>query len=153
MSENDERPRLTTKQQAAAYCGVSGPTFTKWVLAGDMPGPFRSTRMYDRRAIDLTLDKAAGISQGAPPKEDALDKWRREKAEREARSESAFDRWEREEAVKAAASMTPYRAALATSGETSHEKWYRESQARKARKAERARVKEVSDAAKAKLTK
>ncbi|WP_066475920.1 hypothetical protein [Bosea sp. WAO] len=130
MSENDDRPRLMTKQQAAAYCGVSGPTFTKWVLAGDMPGPFRSTRMYDRRVIDLVLDKAAGILQGAPPKEDAFDRWKREEAEKAA----------------AAASMTPYQAALAASEETSHEKWYRESQARKARKAERARAREKQEA-------
>lgn len=137
-----------TKQQAAAYCGVSGPTFTKWVLAGDMPGPFRSTRMYDRRAIDLVLDKAAGISQGEPPKEDAYDKWVRERAEREARSESAFDRWERQEAERAAAAanMTPHQAAFAASEETSHEKWYRESQARKDRKAERARAREKAEA-------
>ena len=136
-----------TKQQAAAYCGVSGPTFTKWVLAGDMPGPFKSTRMYDRRAIDLVLDKAAGISQGTPPKEDAYDKWVRERAEREARSESAFDRREREEAEKAAsaANMTPHQAAFAASEETSHEKWYRESQARKARKAARAREREYGE--------
>ena len=84
MSDDDNGPRLITKQQAAAYCGVSTPTFSKWVMSGDMPRPYRATRKFDRKAIDLVLDNAAGIRPVAVPKEDAFDRWVRERAERDA---------------------------------------------------------------------
>jgi predicted DNA-binding transcriptional regulator AlpA len=72
---NDNVPRLVTKKEAAAYCGVSVPTFTKWVSLGIMPSSAGLTRRWDRRTIDAVLDDLGGLS--ARPSEDAFDKWKR----------------------------------------------------------------------------
>lgn len=58
---NDNVPRLLTKKAAAAYVGVSAPTFAKWVMGGIMPPPVSLTRMWDRKAIDTQLDKISGL--------------------------------------------------------------------------------------------
>ena len=47
--------------EAAAYCSVTPATWSKWVAIGIVPGPLPGTRRWDRRAIDLALDKASGI--------------------------------------------------------------------------------------------
>lgn len=60
-NDNDVSPRLLTKKAAAAYVGVSAPTFAKWVLAGIMPAPVSITRMWDKKAIDGQLDKISGL--------------------------------------------------------------------------------------------
>jgi hypothetical protein len=72
---NDNRPRLVSKKQAAAYCGACTATFGKWVLAGVMPAPVSITRMWDRVAIDAALDRASGIGAEAPA--DSFDTWKR----------------------------------------------------------------------------
>jgi hypothetical protein len=123
---DDNRPRLMTKEDAAAYCGVCAITFGNWVTSGIMPRPFRSTRMYDRLAIEAAIDRDSGILRATAPEESALERWQREQAERKA--EDPFDRWEREQATKA------------TAPESSYDKWQRESLARRARKVERARA-------------
>lgn len=48
-------PRLLSPDQAAAYCGVSAPTFAAWCPVE----PLRLGKrvLYDRRKIDLWLDK------------------------------------------------------------------------------------------------
>lgn len=46
---------------AAAYCGVTLATWSKWVAAGTVPAPLSGTRRWDRKALDLALDKASGI--------------------------------------------------------------------------------------------
>jgi hypothetical protein len=46
---------------AAAYCGVTVATFARWVSEGRVPKPLPGTRRWDRKAIDLALDKASGI--------------------------------------------------------------------------------------------
>jgi predicted DNA-binding transcriptional regulator AlpA len=60
-ADNDNEPRLLTKKAAAAYVGVSAPTFAKWVLAGIMPASVSITKMWDRKAIDSQLDKISGL--------------------------------------------------------------------------------------------
>jgi predicted DNA-binding transcriptional regulator AlpA len=80
-------PRLISGTEAASYCGVMPATFSKWVATGVMPKPIEFTRRWDRKAIDLALDKASGIA--APsivPQEDEFSKW---KAEHEARKGTA----------------------------------------------------------------
>jgi hypothetical protein len=74
---NDNEPRLLTKKAIAAYCGVSVPTFSAWVLAGIMPPAYSTTRMWDRRAIDAKLDKDCKLVLA--PTQDAFDKWKRER--------------------------------------------------------------------------
>ena len=74
-------PRLLTREQAAAYCGLSTRGFSEWVKAGKMPGPIPGTARWDRRAIDAVLDKASGLeTRGA--QEDAFDRWKRERHEK-----------------------------------------------------------------------
>ncbi|QAY95091.1 hypothetical protein CWB41_04575 [Methylovirgula ligni] len=79
MKEDDVAlPRLMTKTQAAAYCGVTLPTFGKWVEKGFIPKAL-PMRKWDRHAIDAAIDKMSGISNSPPVKaETALQKWLRE---------------------------------------------------------------------------
>lgn len=53
-------PRLFSGKAAAAYCSVTPETFSKWVAAGTLPKAVIGRR-WDRKAIDLALDKASGI--------------------------------------------------------------------------------------------
>lgn len=70
---------------AAAYCGVTLNTWSKWVAAGTVPAPLPGTRRWDRKAIDIVLDRLSGIeSPVAPPEENPLEKWMREDAARQA---------------------------------------------------------------------
>jgi hypothetical protein len=73
-------PRLLTREQAAAYCGVSLTTFTAWVGRGLVPGPVHGTHRWDRKAIDADLDALSCIDAKLGGKE--LDQW---KAKRQAR--------------------------------------------------------------------
>jgi hypothetical protein len=77
-------PRLLSGADAAAYCGITPATFSKWVAAGNMPKPLPGTRRWDRKAIDLALDKLSGIEASPPDQEDEdpLEKWMREDAAR-----------------------------------------------------------------------
>ena len=81
--DNDNTPRLLSRQEAAAYCGVSVSTFHGWVKAGHMPAPLFGSKRWDRKAIDLVLDKASGLEQGVT-NEDPYEKWKRAKSARRA---------------------------------------------------------------------
>jgi hypothetical protein len=72
-------PRLMSGSDAAAYCGVAPATFSQWVAAGRMPGPLPETRRWDRKAIDLALDKASGIKAPStvPDTQEVEDDWER----------------------------------------------------------------------------
>jgi hypothetical protein len=78
-------PRLMSGADAAAYCGVTHVTFSKWVAAGAMPKPVVGRR-WDRKAIDLALDKASGIVAPSimPDSQEAEDEWERKYAARKA---------------------------------------------------------------------
>jgi len=58
-------PRGLTRDAAAAYCGLSPQGFDDWVKRGVVPGPIPGTQRWDRKAIDLALDRASGIQLGA----------------------------------------------------------------------------------------
>lgn len=76
-------PRLLTGPAAAAYLSISHATFSKWVAAGTVPAPVPNTRRWDRKALDLALDKVAGIVApyyAEPEDECPLEKWKREDA-------------------------------------------------------------------------
>lgn len=78
-------PRLMSGADAAAYCGVTPETFSKWVAAGTVPAAVPGTRRWDRKAIDLALDKASGIVAPsiAPEGDDAAEaEWERKYAAR-----------------------------------------------------------------------
>lgn len=78
-----EGPRLLTREQAAAYCGYSPGQFSRLVSAGVLPSHIGKMRRWDRRALDLCLDKLSGITPDEP--EDAFEKWEREHEAEEAR--------------------------------------------------------------------
>lgn len=75
-------PRLLTGAEAAAYLGLTPASFTKWVADGRAPKPLAGTRRWDRKAIDLALDKISGIPPAPVSKEDQekeeVEKWFRE---------------------------------------------------------------------------
>lgn len=79
-------PRLLSGPAAAAYLGITPATFAKWVAAGTAPRPIAGTRRWDRKAIDLMLDKASGIIAPSIVSDgnEALEKWMREDAARKA---------------------------------------------------------------------
>jgi predicted DNA-binding transcriptional regulator AlpA len=65
-------PRLLTRAQAAAYCGLSVNGFSEWVKTGKLPGPIPGTARWDLKAIDIALDSLSGISNTA---QSSLDEW------------------------------------------------------------------------------
>ena len=71
-------PRVLSRDQAAAYCGISPRGFSEWVRLGRIPQPIPGTCRWDLRAIDVALDLASGIlgSGSASP----LDEWRAKRA-------------------------------------------------------------------------
>ncbi len=60
-------PRLLSREQAAAYCGLGTGSFDRW----NVVQPIRVGRrlLYDRHAIDRAIDKLAGFD----PKDDGED--------------------------------------------------------------------------------
>lgn len=55
-------PRLLTRAQAARYCGLSESAFDDWQRRRLLPRPIECTKRWDRRAIDLALDRASGLT-------------------------------------------------------------------------------------------
>lgn len=75
MSQTDAR--LLSRAEAAAYCGLKPSRFSEWVKSGLVPPPLPGTKKWDRRAIDLQIDKISGIK--APEKKSALEAWKERK--------------------------------------------------------------------------
>jgi predicted DNA-binding transcriptional regulator AlpA len=83
-------PRILSKADAAAYCGVSEKGFDQWVRTGKLPRAMKGTRRWDKVAIDYAIDCLSGVSQNAPPPSPSgLQKW---VAERRAQKEAAAER-------------------------------------------------------------
>lgn len=80
MTPDNDNARLLSRQVAAAYCGCSPSTFSAWVACGHMPAPLFGSKRWDRKAIDLALDKASGLDQGSDATETPYQKWKRESA-------------------------------------------------------------------------
>ena len=55
------QPRGLSRGDAAAYLGLSVEGFDQWVRKNIVPGPLPGTQRWDRRAIDVALDRASGI--------------------------------------------------------------------------------------------
>ena len=69
-------PRLMTGPEAAAYLGLTPATFSKWVSSGKAPPPLPGTRRWDRKALDLALDKISGTRPAPISEEDQEeDEW------------------------------------------------------------------------------
>jgi hypothetical protein len=68
-------PRGLTREAAAAFYGVSPPTFDKGRIEGVYPGPTLPGGRYDRVLLELAANRLSGIlseSEVANP----LDAWR-----------------------------------------------------------------------------
>ena len=71
-------PRGLTRQQAAAYCGVSPAAFDRWVAVGIMPGRAPGTHRWDRHALDHAWDRLSGLERKGSDEDAAavaLDAW------------------------------------------------------------------------------
>jgi hypothetical protein len=68
-----QSPRLLTREQAACYCGVTPDTFDDYRRRAIVPDPIDGTNRWDRKLIDLWLDRASGIASGTTT---SLDEWR-----------------------------------------------------------------------------
>ena len=68
-------PRLLTRQEAAGYCGLTESGFSSWMARRLVPGPLPGTKRWDRKALDLALDRLSGIppETAAPARDDAED--------------------------------------------------------------------------------
>ena len=54
-------PRLMSRAEAAAYCGVKPDTFDEYRRAGLVPEPLPGTKRWDRKAIDRRFDSLSGL--------------------------------------------------------------------------------------------
>lgn len=69
-----------TKEQAADYCGCATTTaFDVWIRKGIVPRAIPGTNRWDRKAIDLALDRASKIETAAPSGS-LLAEWKAKKA-------------------------------------------------------------------------
>lgn len=79
LSQMPDWPRGLSVDQAAAYVGVSAPTFLQEVAQGKWPQPATrgakgSRRIWDRRSIDEAYDRASGLTKTTFTEEDAISK-------------------------------------------------------------------------------
>ncbi len=88
-------PRLMSGADAAAYCGVTPTTFSAWVASGKVPKPLSGTRRWDRRALDIALDKLSGI-EAPPAAGDPYEIWKRQQVG----DECPLEKWVREDEAR-----------------------------------------------------
>jgi hypothetical protein len=80
-------PRGMTKDEAAEYCGCETKgAFDTWIQKGIVPGPIPGTQRWDRKAIDVWLDRASEIETSVTPVS-TLEQWKAMR-ERKKRGES-----------------------------------------------------------------
>lgn len=68
------KPRLVSRAEAAMYCGLKPSRFSDLVRDGKMPPAVPGTTKWDMKAIDLHLDRLAGIKTEQP--KSALERWK-----------------------------------------------------------------------------
>lgn len=67
-------PRLMSKKCAADYLGICTRTFDVWRLSGKIPGPIDGTKRWDRKALDITLDRHSKLTEQSTT--DAYGEWK-----------------------------------------------------------------------------
>jgi len=60
------------REEAAEYLSLSPAGFDAWIAAGRIPGPIPGTKRWDRKAIDLALDRASRLESLSP-----FEEWKR----------------------------------------------------------------------------
>lgn len=80
---NDNRratARGMTKEDAALYCGcATTAAFDVWIRKGIVPGAIPGTNRWDRKAIDLALDRISNIVEEVPAS-GLLAEWKRKRS-------------------------------------------------------------------------
>lgn len=72
--------RGMTKEDAAIYCGcTTTAAFDVWIRKGIVPSAIPGTNRWDRKAIDLALDRVSNIVE-APPSGSLLAEWKMKRA-------------------------------------------------------------------------
>ena len=80
-------PRLLTKTEAAAYCGVSAPIFSEVCAVVPISlGEGVRLRRWDIRDLDEWIDRKAGRSPPLTPAEDWPERWAPHEKRRVARA-------------------------------------------------------------------
>jgi hypothetical protein len=70
-------PRGMSREQAAAYAGCETlSAFNGWVRRGIMPGPIPGTRKWDRKAIDVALDRMSSLDSTIRRQRSPYDEWK-----------------------------------------------------------------------------
>jgi predicted DNA-binding transcriptional regulator AlpA len=79
--DTNERVRLLSRREAAAYCGLSKSGFSRWIKSGLLPPALPHTTRWDIKSIDIALDRLSGIL-AKNETGSALDDWRAKRAHR-----------------------------------------------------------------------
>lgn len=73
------QPRLVSREDAAAYVGLSPTAFDAEVAAGTFPGPFPLNkirrRLWDVRALDAAMNRAMTIEVAIDDRETRKARW------------------------------------------------------------------------------
>jgi hypothetical protein len=81
--------RGLTKSEAAEYAGCTSVSmFNDWVRKGILPHAIPGTRRWDRKAIDLALDKASNLTGVTGRPMTALERWQADKERKQREGES-----------------------------------------------------------------
>jgi hypothetical protein len=67
--------RCMTRDEAAQHIGISVESFDAWRRKGILPGPIPNTHRWDRKALDLALDRASGLPSDEGGS--VFDEWKR----------------------------------------------------------------------------
>ncbi len=72
-----------SKEEAAEYCGCgTTAAFHVWIQKGIVPPAIPGTNRWDRKAIDIYLDKASNIESPSISTGDPLADWKAQRAAR-----------------------------------------------------------------------
>lgn len=75
--------RGMSKQEAADYVGCETlAAFDQWRAKGIIPGPIPGTTRWDRKAIDVALDRASGLVTGSAAELSPFQRWKAENADK-----------------------------------------------------------------------
>lgn len=77
---NDNKARLLTREQAAAYCGYGRSNFSRLVSLGALPAAIPGLARWDKKAIDDRLDKISGLERKSDEEPMTWARWKRENA-------------------------------------------------------------------------
>ncbi len=101
--------RLLSREQAAAYVGLSPNAFEHEVAAGTFPAPARlgrvRRRLWDLEAIDAVLDKAMDIQSKADDRERREREWPEEESRKPSANRPWLDRERREREERKSANL------------------------------------------------